>query len=114
MLDHLVLNQGSYLPVSLKGVTQHHVDFIKCDNIDAASTAKELMPQQWSELVKPGCRVGVKIMDEFVVERTHFTSKLSFDCYVVTLQLLRPKQKCLGQTQQGCISSEIIISIVFL
>ena len=38
------------------------------------------MQQQWSELVKPGCRVKVKIMDKFVdavVERTHFISKLS-------------------------------------
>jgi len=34
------------------------VDFIKCDDIDTASTAKELMQQQWSELVKPGCRSG--------------------------------------------------------
>jgi len=71
------------LRVSLQGITQHHVDFLKCDDIDTASTAKELMQQQWSELVKPGCRVKVKIMDEFVdavVERTHFISKLSFDC----------------------------------
>jgi len=50
------------LPVSLQGVTQHHVDFIKCDDIVTASTAKELMQQQWSELVKPGCRVKVKLL----------------------------------------------------
>ena len=71
------------LPASLQGVTQHHVDFIRCDDFDSANTAKELMQQQWSELVKPGCRVKVKIMDKFVdavVERTHFISKLSFDC----------------------------------
>ena len=51
------------------------------DNLDTANTAKELMQQQWSE--KPGCRVKVTIMDKFVdavVERTHFISKLSFDC----------------------------------
>ena len=53
------------LPASLQGVTQHHVDFIRCDDIDTANTtAKELMQQQWSELVKPGCRVKVKIMDK--------------------------------------------------
>ena len=71
------------LPASLQGVTQHHVDFIRCDDFDTANTAKELMQQQWSELVKPGCRVKVKIMDKFVdavVEMTHFISKLSFDC----------------------------------
>ena len=73
------------LPASLQGVTQHHVDFIRCDDIDTANTAKELMQQQWSEFVKPGCRVKVKlkIMDkcvDAVVERTHFISKLSFDC----------------------------------
>ena len=58
------------------------MDFIRCDDIDTAIAAKELMQQQWSELVKPGCRVKVKIMDKFVdaVERTHFISKLFFDC----------------------------------
>ena len=71
------------LPASLQGVTQHHVDFIRCDDLDTANTAKELIQQQWSELVKPGSRVKVTIMDKFVdavVERTHFISKLSFDC----------------------------------
>ena len=71
------------LPASLQGVTQHHMDFIRCDDLDTANTVKELMQQQWSELVKPGCRVKVTIMDKFVdavVERTHFISKLSFDC----------------------------------
>ena len=34
------------LPASLQGVTQHHVDFIRCDNIDTADTAKWLMQQQ--------------------------------------------------------------------
>ena len=51
------------------------MDFIRCDDLDTANTAKELMQQQWSELVKPGSRVKVTIMDEFVngvVERTHF------------------------------------------
>ena len=41
------------------------------------------MQQQWPESVRPGCRVKVKIMDKFVeavVKRTHFISKLSFDC----------------------------------
>ena len=65
------------LPASLQGVTQHHVDFIRCDDFDSANTAKELMQQQWSELVKPGCRD--KFVDA-VVQRTHFISKLSFDC----------------------------------
>ena len=39
------------------------------------------MQQQWSEFVRPRCRV--KVMDKFadaVVERAHFISKLSFDC----------------------------------
>ena len=40
------------------------------------------MRQQWSDLVKPGCRVKVKVKDELVdafVERSHF---ISFDsCY---------------------------------
>ena len=77
------------LPTSLQGVTQHHVDFIRCDDIDTANTAKELMQQQWSELVKPGCRVKVTIMDKFVdavVERTHYISKLLTT--VSSLQLL--------------------------
>ena len=71
------------LPVGLQGVTQYHVDFIRYDDIVTANTVNELMQQQWSELVKPGCRVKVKIMDKFVdavVERTHFISKLSFEC----------------------------------
>ena len=79
------------LPASLQGVTQHHVDF--CYDIDTANTAKELMQQEWSELVKPGCGVKVKIMDKFVdavVERTHFILKL-FLTAVTSLQLLRPK-----------------------
>ena len=65
---------------SLQGVTQHHVDFIRCDDLDTANTVKELMQQQWSELVRPGCRVKVTIRDKAVVERTHFISKVSFDC----------------------------------
>ena len=63
------------LPASLQGVTQHHVDFISCDNTDTANAAKELMQQQWSEFMKPGCNFA-----DVVVERTHFISKLSFDC----------------------------------
>ena len=59
------------------------------DDLDTANTAKELMQQQWSELVKPGCRVKVTIMDKFldaVVERTHYISKLLTT--VSSLQLL--------------------------
>ena len=58
------------------------MDFIRCDDIVTANTVNELMQQQWSELVKPGCGVKVKIMDKFVdavVERTYFISNLSFD-----------------------------------
>jgi len=57
------------------------VDFIRCDDIVTANTVNELMQQQWSELVKPGCGVKVKIMDKFVdavVEKTHFISNLLF------------------------------------
>ena len=32
---------GLILPASLQGVTQHHVDFIRCDDIDTANAAKE-------------------------------------------------------------------------
>ena len=38
---------------------------------------------QWSNLVKPGQKVKVKLKDELVaavVESSHFISKLSFDC----------------------------------
>ena len=45
--------------VGLGLATPLHVDFIRCDN-----TAKELMQQQWSELVK--WRFKVFVMDKFV------------------------------------------------
>jgi len=51
------------------------------------------MQQQWSELVKPGCGVKVKIRDKFVdvvVERTHLISNLHLTA-VTFLQLLRLK-----------------------
>ena len=72
------------LPASLHGVTQYHMDFIKCDDLDTANTVKELMQQQWFELVKPRCRVKVTIWINLLMllsrARTHFISKLSFDC----------------------------------
>ena len=51
-LDHLASveqrsnNLELVLPASLQGVTQHHVDFIRCDAVDTADAAKRLMQQQ--------------------------------------------------------------------
>ncbi len=62
---------------------QHHVDFVRCDNIDTANSAKNCMQQQWSDLVSPGCKVKVKLKGEIVVaivEKPYFISKLYFDC----------------------------------
>ena len=75
MLDHLVLN---HLPARSNSTSR--LRHIRCDNIDTANTVKELMQQQWSELVKPRCGVKVKKFVDAVVERTHFISELSFDC----------------------------------
>ena len=50
---------------------------MKCDDIDTANTVKESMQQQWSDLVRLGCRVKVKAMIDAVVERTHFISQSS-------------------------------------
>ena len=97
------------LPTSLQGVTQPHMNLIRCDDLDTSNTAKELMQQQWSELVKPGCRVKVTITDKFVdavVERTRFISKLSFDC-CYTFATSKAEVKWLDRTQLGCFSSVI-------
>lgn len=70
------------LPETLS-VTKHHVDFVKCDDVDTANAVKKCMEQQWSTLVKPGSVVKVKVKDELVpavVENSYFISKLSFDC----------------------------------
>ena len=34
------------LPASLQGVTQHHMDFISCKELDTANTAKGLLQQR--------------------------------------------------------------------
>ena len=38
----------------LSGVTKHHEDFVKCDDVIAADRAKECMRSQWSNQVVPG------------------------------------------------------------
>ena len=66
-------------------MTKYHEDFLKCNDQGTADKVMESMQQQWSDLVKPGCRDKVKVKDELVdafIERPHFISKLSFDsCY---------------------------------
>ena len=58
-------------------VTKHHVDFVKCDDVDTANAVKKCMEQQWSTLVKPGRVVKVKVKDELVpaVVKTHISSQ---------------------------------------
>ncbi len=71
------------LPEDLPKVTKHHVDFVKCEDVDTVNIVKKCMEDQWSPLVKPGQKVKVKIKDELtsvVVEQVFFISKLSFDC----------------------------------
>ncbi len=48
----------------LPGITRHYVDFVKCDDVDTANRIKDSMQQQWSDLVKPGQKVKVKLKDE--------------------------------------------------
>ena len=72
-----------HLPEDLQGDTKHYVDFVKCDDADTANRVRDCMQIQWSNLVKPGQKVKVKLKDELVaavVENSHFISKLSFDC----------------------------------
>ena len=70
------------LPETLS-VTKHHVDFVRCEDVDTANAVKKCMEQQWSTLVKPGRAVKVKVKEELVsavIENVYFISKLSFDC----------------------------------
>ena len=57
---HLALK----LPSDLPSVTQHYVNFVRCDDIGTANKVKDCMQQQWNELVHPGCKVKVKFKDE--------------------------------------------------
>ena len=55
------------MPDSLHlNVTKYHEDFVKCNDQGTADKVMESMQQQWSDLVKPGCRVKVKVKDELV------------------------------------------------
>ena len=66
------------------------MDFVKCDDADTANRVRDCMQIQWSNLVKPGQKVKVKVKDELVatvVESSHFISKLSFDCLYFMLLL---------------------------
>ena len=81
-----------HLPGDLPGVTKHHADFVKCDDSDTANRVRDCMQIQWSNLVKPGQKIKVKLKNEVVaavVESSHFISKLSFDCLYTFMQLLR-------------------------
>ncbi len=58
-------------------------DFVKCENMEDASTVEELMRLQWSNLVVPGMKVKVKLNNEVVsavIVECNYTSKVSFDC----------------------------------
>ena len=52
------------LPDSLENVTKYHEDFVKCADKHTADLVCESMREQWSDVLKPGRRVKVKIKDE--------------------------------------------------
>jgi len=45
------------LPNDLPAVTQHYIDFVRCDQYETAMKVKECMQQQWSHIIIPGLRV---------------------------------------------------------
>ncbi len=71
------------LPGHLKGITKHHEDFVRCEDIETADAVREAMKVQWSGLVFPGWKVIVKVKDELIfaeVENCTIT-KDSFSSY---------------------------------
>ena len=63
-------------PSDFPSVTEHDVDFVRCDTIDTANAVRDSMKQQWSNLVSPGCTVKVKVKASTVVENCYY---MSFD-----------------------------------
>ena len=72
------------IPDDVHGVIKHHEDFVKCDELAAAEMVKECMKSQWSDRVKPGLKVKIKVSNELhsgVIEECSYVSRLSYDCY---------------------------------
>lgn len=71
-----------HLPDDLH-VTQHHVDYVRCEELDTATAVRDCMEQQWSHLFCHGRKVKVKLNDELidgVIVQTHYIAKLSSNC----------------------------------
>ena len=71
------------LPKNLTDITQHYVDFVRCEQHDTALKAKECMQQQWSDIIRPRRKVKVKIKGKLtsaVVEKSHYIAKLFSNC----------------------------------
>ena len=84
------------LPETLS-VTKHHVDFVRCEDVDTANAVKKCMEQQWSILVKPGRAVKVKVKEELVpavVE--NYTSYQSYPLTVCVFLMLINNYMCYG------------------
>ena len=74
--SHLVLQ----LPKDIPDVTQHYIDFVRCEQYVTAMKVKECMQQQWSHIIVPGQKVKVKIegvLTSGVVKKSHYIAKLS-------------------------------------
>ena len=48
------IRSSKLLPDDLSGITKHHEDFVKCDDVVVADRVKECMRTQWSNRVVPG------------------------------------------------------------
>ena len=61
-------------------VTQHHVDYVRCEEFETATVVRGCMEQQWSNTVRSGQKVKVKFKGDLidgVVQKTHYIAKLS-------------------------------------
>ena len=70
--SHLVLQ----LPKDIPDVTQHYIDFVRCEQYVTAMKVKECMQQQWSHIIVPGQKLKVKIkgvLTSAVVKKSHYT-----------------------------------------
>ena len=68
------------LPNHLTDITQHYVDFVRCEQHETALKVKGCMQQQWSDITRPAHEVKVKIMGNLtstVVLKSHYIAKLS-------------------------------------
>ena len=72
-------------------VTKHHVDFVRCEDVDTANAVKKWIEQQWSTLVKPGRAVKVKVKEELVsaVVETY----ISYQSYLLTVCTFTPQPR---------------------